>query len=94
MLESAEKCNTLDHMVTSARGPVGERLRYHELVGPPARQIEHDKALRGVMTAIMKDDTELFRQFVDNDSFKRWLGDAVFRLTYTQAAPPPTPDTP
>ena len=30
----------------------------------------------------MKDDTELFKQFVDNTDFKRWLGDTVFRLAY------------
>ena len=36
--------------------------------------IEHDKALGRVMTGIMKDDTELFKQFVDNEDFKRWLG--------------------
>ena len=45
-------------------------------------RIEHDKALLRVMTAVMKDDTELFKQFVDNASFKRWLTDTVFGLTY------------
>jgi type I restriction enzyme R subunit len=34
-------------------------------------RIEHDKALVRVMTALMKDDTELFKQFMDNESFKR-----------------------
>ena len=32
------------------------------------------------MTAVLKDDTELFKQFMDNDSFKRWLTDTVFGL--------------
>ena len=45
-------------------------------------RIEHDKALGRVMTAIMRDDTELFRQFMDNLEFRRWLGGAVFDLTY------------
>lgn len=45
-------------------------------------RIEHDKALARVMTAVLKDDTELFKQFVDNESFKRWITDTVFRLTY------------
>ena len=45
-------------------------------------RIEHDKALRRVMMSIMKDDTELFRQFVDNEGFRRWLGDTVFGLAY------------
>jgi len=45
-------------------------------------RIEHDKALRRVMTALLKDDTELFKQFSDNESFRRWLTDTVFALTY------------
>ena len=45
-------------------------------------RIEHDKALGRVMTSIMKDDTELFKQFVDNEDFKRWLGGVVFEVAY------------
>lgn len=45
-------------------------------------RIEHDKALMRVVTSLMKDDTELFKQFVDNASFKRWMTDTVFDLTY------------
>jgi type I restriction enzyme, R subunit len=45
-------------------------------------RIEHDKALARVMTAVLKDDTELFKQFMDNESFKHWLTDTVFGLTY------------
>jgi type I restriction enzyme R subunit len=45
-------------------------------------RIEHDKALARVMTAVLKDDTELFKQFMDNESFRRWLTDTVFGITY------------
>jgi type I restriction enzyme R subunit len=45
-------------------------------------RIEHDKALARVMTAVLKDYTELFKQFMDNESFRRWLTDTVFGLTY------------
>ncbi len=45
-------------------------------------RIEHDKALVRVITALLKDDTELFKQFSDNESFKRWLTETVFGLTY------------
>jgi len=45
-------------------------------------RIEHDKALVRVMTGILQDDTELFKQFSDNESFRRWLTDTVFALTY------------
>ena len=47
-------------------------------------RIEHDKALARVMTAVLKDDTELFKQFSDNESFRRWLTDTVFAITYQQ----------
>ena len=47
-------------------------------------RIEHDKALARVMTALLQDDTELFKQFMDNESFKRWMTDTVFRITYDQ----------
>jgi type I restriction enzyme R subunit len=50
-------------------------------------RIEHDKALARVMTAVLKDDTELFRQFMDNEGFRRWLTDTVFGLTYETPGP-------
>jgi len=53
---------------------------------PQNARIEHDKALARVMTGLLKDDTELFKQFSDNDSFRRWLAETVFRLTYEMAA--------
>ena len=47
-------------------------------------RIEHDKALVRVMTSLMKDDTQLFKQFMDNEGFKRWMSDASFELAYRQ----------
>ena len=35
------------------------------------------------MTAVLKDDTELFKQFMDNEEFRKWLTGLVFDLTYT-----------
>ncbi len=46
-------------------------------------RIEHDKALLRVMTALLSDDTQLFKEFSDNESFKRWLTDTVFAQTYS-----------
>ena len=57
-------------------------------------RIEHDRALVRVMTALLADDTELFKQFSDNESFRRWLGDMVFGMTYTDAAGAPRPAAP
>ena len=51
-------------------------------------RIEHDRALLRVMTGVMKDDTELFKQFVDNEGFKRWMNDTVFGLAYDRPAAP------
>lgn len=45
-------------------------------------RIEHDKALQRVITNMLNDQTELFKQFVDNPSFKKWLSDMVFHETY------------
>jgi type I restriction enzyme R subunit len=47
-------------------------------------RIEHDKALVRVMNAVLKDDTELFKQFSDNEGFRRWLSDTVFSVTYEE----------
>ena len=45
-------------------------------------RIEHDKALLRVMTSMMKDDNQLFKQFMDDGGFKRWMTDRVFGLAY------------
>jgi type I restriction enzyme R subunit len=45
-------------------------------------KIEHDNALRRVMTSLLADHTELFKQFSDNSSFQKWLTDTVFTMTY------------
>lgn len=46
-------------------------------------RIEHDAALQRVMIDLLADHTELFKQFSDNPSFKKWLGDTIFGVTYT-----------
>lgn len=45
-------------------------------------RIEHDKALQRVVMALLSDHTELFKQFSDNQSFRKWLSDTIFNLTY------------
>lgn len=53
---------------------------------PANARVEHDQALGRVMMAVLKDDTELFKQFSDNDGFRRWLSDAIFQATYGKSA--------
>ncbi len=48
-------------------------------------RIEHDKALQRVIVELLADHAELFKQFSDNPSFKKWLGDTNFMTTYTPA---------
>ena len=50
--------------------------------------IGHDKVLGRVMMAVLKDDAELFEQFSDNGSFRRWLTDTIFTMTYDAPAIP------
>ncbi|MCL4543144.1 MAG: type I restriction endonuclease subunit R [Chloroflexi bacterium] len=45
-------------------------------------RIEHDKALGRVVTELLADHTELFKQFSDNPSFRKWLADTIFAVTY------------
>ena len=47
-------------------------------------RIEHDKALERAMTELLADHTELFKQFSDNDSFRRWLLETTFAATYNR----------
>jgi type I restriction enzyme R subunit len=49
---------------------------------PQNARIEHDKALMRVITAMFKDDAQLFKQFSDNDSFRGWLTETIFGMTY------------
>jgi len=48
---------------------------------PQTARIEHDKVLERVIVSLLKDDTELFKQFFQNESFRRFVTDMVFNLT-------------
>jgi len=49
-------------------------------------RIEFEEALRRVMVSLLADQTELYKQYSDNDSFRKWLSDTIFRLTYQPPA--------
>lgn len=53
---------------------------------PATARVEHDNALRRVVTSLLIDDTELFKQFTDNEPFRRDMAELIFRLNNT---PPP-----
>lgn len=45
-------------------------------------RIEHDAVLQKVLTDLMSDHLELFKQFQDNTFFRKWLSDLSFSSTY------------
>ena len=49
-------------------------------------RIEHDKTFERAMAGLLADYTELFKQFSDNESFRRWLLEKSFALTYDRVA--------
>ena len=48
---------------------------------PHTARLAHDKALANVMQHLLKDDTQVYKQFVENESFKRFVGDMVYAIT-------------
>ena len=47
-------------------------------------RIEHDSALRRAVLDLLSDQTELYKQFSDNPSFRKWLSETIFTRTYHQ----------
>jgi len=51
---------------------------------PNTAHIEHDRALGRVMLEVLKDDTHMYKQFMENEAFKRFVTDVVFNMTQGQ----------
>jgi type I restriction enzyme R subunit len=49
-------------------------------------RIEADRALGRVLNGLLADQTELFKQYSDNEGFRRWLADMMFGATYQPPA--------
>jgi len=48
-------------------------------------RVEHSRVLQRVMTSVLNDDMTLFKQYTDNEDFKRWMVNEVFDRARTQA---------
>jgi type I restriction enzyme R subunit len=48
---------------------------------PHNARIAHDQALAKAMQQLLKDDTQVYKLFVENPSFKQSLGDLIYALT-------------
>lgn len=57
---------------------------------PHTARLAHDQALAKAAQGSIKDYTQFYKQFVENDEFKRFVGDMVFAMTSSGAidAPP------
>ena len=51
-------------------------------------RIEHDKVLARIVTGMVKDDAELFKQFFDNEDFRRWMTATVFERSCASTQAP------
>ncbi|MBW4026183.1 MAG: type I restriction endonuclease subunit R [Acidobacteria bacterium] len=51
---------------------------------PHTARMAHDEALGKVMQHLLKDDTQVYKQFVENESFRRFIGDMVYQLTSSE----------
>jgi len=66
-------------------GMVSHDTKYQNAMKNSDKQnarIESDAALQRVIFDIMADNMEIFKQWGDNPSFKKWLADMVFSVTY------------
>jgi type I restriction enzyme R subunit len=48
---------------------------------PHTAAMAHDQALTKAMQILLKDDTQVYKQFVENESFRRTVRDMVYQLT-------------
>jgi len=51
---------------------------------PHTARLAHDQALNRVMQSLLKEDSQVYKQFVENESFKRFVSDMVFHMTSAQ----------
>ena len=51
-------------------------------------RIEHDRVLARIVTGMVKDDAELFKQFFDNEDFRRWMTATVFERSCASTPAP------
>jgi type I restriction enzyme R subunit len=55
---------------------------------PHTARMAHDQALGREMQILLRDDTQVYKQFVENESFKRFVGDMVFAMTSQSSQSP------
>ncbi len=59
-------------------------IRERSMARIPRRKVRASESM-GRFSGVLEDDMELFKQFTDNESFRRWLTDTIFGLTYRRS---------
>ena len=54
---------------------------------PHTAPMAHDQALSRAMQILLKDDTQVYKQFVENESFRRTVRDMVYQITSQGPSP-------
>ena len=49
-------------------------------------RIEHHRAMAGVLMDTLRCNTEIYKLYTENDSFRRWLENMSFSMTYRSSA--------
>ena len=74
----AELIRTIPNQVVADTAYQNARLNSD----PQNARIEHDAALRRLITSMVRTNTELFKAYTENPDFRAWLNDQSFWLTY------------
>ena len=45
-------------------------------------KIEHDAAMKRQITAMLRDNTELYKKYTEDSDFRNWLSGVIFAATY------------
>lgn len=48
---------------------------------PHTARLAHDEALAKAVRPLVKDDMQFYKQFVENEPFRRFVGDMVYAIT-------------
>jgi len=84
-IEWTNQDRIIDLITNEIPAMVAANPKYQNAIAQGDRQkarIEHDEAMKAVILDLAKDHAELFKQFQDNEAFKRWVNDRSFNATF------------
>jgi len=77
--DNKQRAATVDDIASKvAADPADQNAKENT---PHTARMAHDQALAKVMQLLLKDDTQVYKHFVENESFKRFVGDMVYAIT-------------